>query len=67
MTPARAALIAALLDAPTDAAFQREYLDRGGRYQVYAGIPAKQDRLRRELPVRYVAVIRQERENERIA
>ena len=61
----RSALIAALLDAPTDAAFQREYLERGGSYSTFHGIPAKQDRLRRELPLRYVTVIRQAREDER--
>ena len=54
MTETQAALFA-LLDTPTDAAFSREYLERGGHYQTFRGDPPKQDQWRRELPLRFVA------------
>ena len=53
MTETQAALCA-LIDAPTDAAFSREYLERGGHYQTFHGDPDRQNQWRRELPVRFV-------------
>lgn len=62
MTNERANALAQIAALPPDRAFQREWLDRGGHYQVFSGDPAKQAQLLRELPLRYVVTARMERE-----
>ena len=54
----------AVIGDRVDSAFAREYLERGGHYQTFHGDPAKQDRLLRELPVRFVVHQQIARESE---
>ena len=63
MTETQAALVA-LLDAPTDPAFDREWRDRGGHAQTCPGDPVKQDQWKRELPLKAVIYTQVAREDQ---
>lgn len=65
MTPDQRSALIALVEMDGDRAFQLEWLDRGGHYQVCHGIPEKQDALRKALPLSFVITTQVQREDQR--
>lgn len=62
MTSDRAAAFAEIATMEVqDAAFRREWLERGGHAQHFKGDPEKQAQWKRELPIRYVVQKQMER------
>ncbi len=57
----RMVIVHEIISIPGDPAFRREWLDRGGSYQVFRGDPEKQAQWKRELPLRYVVTKQMER------